>query len=71
MCFLYKISPNPSLPKRGNQGEALPKRGNHRLSLKPVLNLCGRNQGEALPKREAVYQDLPASSQRGEIRERR
>jgi len=28
MSFLYKISPNPSLPKRGNKREALPKRRN-------------------------------------------
>jgi len=31
--FSYQISPNPSLPKRGNKGEVLPKRGDKDKSL--------------------------------------
>jgi hypothetical protein len=31
--FPNKISPNPSLPKRGNKRGALPKRGNKRGAL--------------------------------------
>jgi hypothetical protein len=45
--MIYKISPNPSLPKRGKEGEDFAKEGERRGRL------CqrGGKKGKTLPKR--------------------